>query len=235
MSIAPHAPGFTVDDLETWPDALFAAAAEAAQRVEPREDALDLELDELSLWEIRDALHGTRVLVHHATRLLPYEPELIRQRGLRALDSSLVDEKLDAAHAHGHLTDEELDELRETRTLLDGTTGHRAGLVWAVSSIRPFLEHNPGVRPLLGTWGGEGIYWNHEHDQVGAKLRALGEPMIVSFTSNPEVDTTWYPDIEKSLVAASLGLADLGADIPIEHSIEPVDIVTIVPATYREV
>lgn len=225
-------PTVDVDDPTTWPSDVRRAVADAASLIHEPDNTTDLEPGDEARQSIAEALDGCRILVHHATRLLPHEVAMIWDHGLRALDDELIRDKLDAGVENGFLDARERDELWAQRAPLDGTAGDRRGMVWAISNRADVTEQNPGARPLLQNWGGEATYWRHERTQ---RLRGLGDPMVVSFTVEAVDDRSqrWYPRLANALLGTHLMLPESSSEVCVRHSIDPDAIVEIATAGAR--
>lgn len=143
----------------TWPRALLARAQELPEELggtaeiagEPRTS--DSEED-----AFRSLLSGHMVRAYHATRLLDYEVEIILADGLRPLSEELVRDRIQKAFAHSQITAKERDQLNAGHVFTDGRKRNREGKVALFLPERALREEVSRLRPLLRTWGGEGIY-----------------------------------------------------------------------------
>jgi hypothetical protein len=57
--------------------------------------------------------------------------------------------------------------------------GERNGMIWFVFCRSTLKTDISGLYRLLGFWGGEAIYFDHEGTALGQHLAALGKPRIV--------------------------------------------------------
>ena len=202
------------DEPATWPSALTDAVRHAADRLRgSTEYALDLDLASDEEAAIGVALAGVDLRLYHSTRLLPHEIEQVRSEGLRLLDDALIAEKLAAAVDGGHLTRVEADQLAAEHA---PTTpeGHRAGQVCAVLSTWSFTNDVGAVWRLVTSWGGEAIYWAHEHTPLGTRLASIGTPAIVVHTAPAaRRGDLYFPPLARALVGAALGLDEVNGDV----------------------
>jgi hypothetical protein len=172
----------------------------------------------------RQLLDGYLLRAYHATRLLPHEADAIRTQGLLILSERLVTDRLDTAHHHGHLTDAERHTLLAGRTLDD----NRVDKVCLYLSATTPIRDAHGLRLLLTNWGGEGIYWQHVHNDnpLHTKLRSFGTPTIV--VANLDLTAAdrvlIFPGVVHALVGTALGLSDIGASIHYYAPIPPTHI-----------
>jgi hypothetical protein len=220
-------PAIEIDDPKTWALNLCSAVSRAAAKLQGTAAFPgDLRLDPWDLSEIRDALAGVRVLLFHASRLVPHEVDDIHRSGLKRLNAELIEAKVRAALAKGYLTASEAHDLHAHHAPLDGSTGHRAGQVCAIASQRQFDDNPHGVLPLLTQWGGEALYWSHQqHSPLTPTLERLGTPAIVALEA-PAIrcGDSWFPDLEALLVATALGATDVGADVYLRSDVPAADI-----------
>lgn len=216
------------DDASRWPDAVRGLCRKWNSGV-PASDYLDdLELDDGADDNLRAALQGHRVRAYHATRLLAHEVDGIRRDGLRVFSRQLFEERIEAAHAHGHLTRSERDELQAAHMFAigeDTRRGNRAGL-WTTLRLTSLDQ---GGWNLMSNWGGEGIYFSSGAEHLAPLLQRLGQPAIV--VAAVEVAPSWreqgcYPSLDRVFLGAWRGLAG-GADLHVAHPILAVDILDI--------
>jgi hypothetical protein len=159
-------PAIDVNLPSTWPRAL----REAVRGIRADSAVTD---DEMS-----EHLAGRNLRTYHSTRLLPHEASRIRHEGLRRLSPSLISGKLSEAVRVGAIDGEMAAQLATRSVLQSGCAPGREGQVWLTLGLEGFATEQWGVEPLLGTWGGEGIYWciggSAQHS-----LRQIGSPSIV--------------------------------------------------------
>lgn len=158
-----------VDDPSTWPAAVV--------------EALDAGPE-----QFREELNCYRLRAHHCTTLLGHELETVRKQGLVPLTASLLEGRIRAAHAHGHIGADVCDELLRSHMFAvgDGSLSGRRDQVCAVLSRTAFDTAPRGCAPLMTCWGGEGIYMAlHRDSEMRRGLRRLGVPSIVVVDIDP--------------------------------------------------
>lgn len=216
------------DDVSTWPEPVRTLCLEWNSGVPPTDYLEDLQLHDGADDELRAALQGYRILAYHATRLLAHEVEGIRLNGLRVFSPQLFEDRINAAHAHGHLTRPERDELQASHMLAvgEGTRrGNRAGL----SVTLRLTPLGRGGWNLMSNWGGEGIYFSSGTQHHAPLLQRLGGPAIVVVAV--EVASSWreqgcYPSLDRVFLGAWRGLAG-GATLHVAHPVAPTHILDI--------
>jgi hypothetical protein len=216
------------DDPSQWPDAVRALCGEWESEVAATEYLSDLELGDSADSALRASLQGQQLRAYHATRLLPHEVDGIRSDGLRVFSRQLVDNRIDAAHAHGHLTGVEADELRAAHMFAvgeDTDRGNRSGL-WVTLRMASL---GLGGWPLMSHWGGEGINFSSGATHLGPLLRRLGRPTIVVVAV--PVASSWrqqgcYPSLDRLFLGSWRGLAG-GSDLHVAHPIPGTNILEI--------
>lgn len=210
-----------VDDLATWPPRVVAYADAWGRRLRgstrfPSDLAVPIE----EAQDFRRLFAGHLLRAIHCTRLLDHEREWILERGLRATNSELIEERIQGAYLAGAITLVERDTLLAGHALVEkqrARHGTREGQVCFIGS-RTTLDRDPeAVSSLLGTWGGEVIYMPLSSDERRV-LGSMGKPALVvaalDIANDPEPPKrhAFYPDLNKVFVAKRLGLP-AGADI----------------------
>lgn len=228
MISSPRQPVVDVDDPATWPPPF----AELIRQLADDAQIDDIELsDDLDLYDEEDQarrlLRGYLVRARHCTRLLEYEDDAIRTRGLRPLTVDLVNERLDAAHERGLFTPEEHALIRERNCLTPQTSrwGKRADQVCFTLSDAAMLHNADAGERLLTFWGGEAIYWLYceSHPEIGRKLRAMGRPTIVTALldlSDPQRDFI-FKSLVHTFVGKALGNEKADADVHYHQAVPP--------------
>jgi hypothetical protein len=121
-------------------------------------------------------LDPEKLLGFHCTRLTPGEIDRVRHSGLETLSSGLLRRRLDDAVAEGSLTEDLAAQLWAGHQAEDRYRAERTCFV----NCRSVLRFESDVGRLFRSWGGEALYWGHEHQEdTGAALRAIGTPAIV--------------------------------------------------------
>lgn len=230
MSISVDTRGDVVDpdDPSRWPAAVRALCEEWDWGVPATDYVGDLKLGDDADDALRAALQGHQVRAHHATRLLPHEVDSIRGDGLGVFSRQLFDDRIDAAHTHGHLTRSERNELRAAHMFAvgeDTDRGNRSGL-WATLRLASLGRDG---RDLMSSWGGEGIYFSSGATHLAPLLRRLGRPAIVVIAV--AVASSWrqqgcYPSLDRVFLGAWRGLAG-GCDLHVDQPVPAADVLEI--------
>jgi hypothetical protein len=218
-----------VDAATTWPEDVRKLADEIAGVVRGTARYVnDMAATHGSEDRFRRLFVGRRLRAYHATRLLDHEVALIREQGLRTLTEALIQERVNRAHAEGHLSSEDRATLLAGNVFAEGRSHGRRGHASLFISATPLDRQVYGVRPLLSTWGGEGIYMAQGGWSLRHKLACLGRPTIVvldvDLGPRPEVHGI-YPDLWRLFVCRLLGREPLGADLLYKQSVSPSGIV----------
>jgi len=204
-----------VDDCATWTANVERVVKSVAERYEGcGSTSSDLWLTDDDRTTLQAALDGVSIRVFHASRLLRFEVGEIRRQGLQPASQGLFAVKVAGAVAHGLLSPAEGADLLRSAMPLDGSAGARVAQVCASAGTAVYRDDPHGARPLLESWGGEVLYFAHEQDGLGKRLRELGTPTIVEI-SVPSVRTQdlWFPNVEQCLVGTMLGFTDVGSDV----------------------
>jgi hypothetical protein len=115
------------------------------------------------------------LLGFHATRLLNYEIEDIRQRGLEVLSADLLRRRLLRAQGVGALTGGQVALLLARHQAADDNRRARTAFFFTRAQLS-----DAGLDRLCGSWGGEALYNSHEDDpETGPLLKSFGSPCIV--------------------------------------------------------
>jgi len=121
-----------------------------------------------------------RIRVWHYTRLLDDEVSTMREK-LKLSTLTLLSQRLDRLRRMRLLTEQ------EAQIVYDQSPFHkqesaRSGRIYATTV--PLSRHDPGVKDLLASWGGESAYSWLSDNAIAAKLRNIGKPRTV------EIETT---------------------------------------------
>jgi len=207
-----------VDAAITWPPEVRRRAETIARMVRGTARCVeDMRVAPEIADEFRGLFVGHRVRAYHATRLLGHEVEMVRLQGLRPLSKKLVIERIERAYESGVLTFEDRDRLLSGNVFAEGRWTGREGHVSLFLSRTPLERMVHGVRPLLTTWGGEGIYMARGGSSMReALLQGIGTATIVvvevDLGPDPRVHGI-YPELWKLFVARLLGREPLSADL----------------------
>jgi hypothetical protein len=185
VSTPPHAHdgAVEIDLVETWPAPLLAWAHQAAVN---RADALGegyifgFSEQDPDVWS---HIGERGVRAYHCTRLLPHEIDDVRHRGLVPLSHVLVDERIESAKRHGHLSHREAELCPSRWSTLRASQGeYRAGLVWAVAGRSILDREAQGLSGFLSSWGGESVFGGPIDESAAL---AIGIPAVVVVTIRP--------------------------------------------------
>lgn len=221
------------DDRRTWPAWLRSTVSDYACRLrDTTQYTSDLAIDKAEDDHFRSCLAPSLLRAYHATRLLPHEVEAIRGHGLRELTCTLIHDRIDAAHAWGVISAEECELFRTANVFddQDPTARTRRGKVCLFLGQGVLNHRADGVRPLLTTWGGEGIYMSGSGFQLRPRLMTLGMPAIVELTvdlSEGQRTHSVYPGVLHCFVARVLRLTNVVADVHFRGPIAAKQIIDI--------
>jgi hypothetical protein len=210
-------PPIDVDDLTTWPPPVYQIVSEWAARCAgvtkyTADLPLPLELDK----PFRELFRGYLLRAYHYTRLLPHERQMVLSMGLRPLSAELLFDRIEAARSQGVISGVEATKFHEAHVFASSEQEYREGQVCLVLSRRVFERDPEGCRPLLTTWGGEGLYMSSAAASLRERLKDLGVPTaVVALLSLGErvPDHSIYPSLHKVFVGSFLRLEDVGADV----------------------
>ncbi|UXY24937.1 hypothetical protein N8I84_41590 (plasmid) [Streptomyces cynarae] len=221
-------PVVDVDNPVTWPRPLADLIYSIADKTDLEEPELyvDLVLGDREV-QVLDLLRGHLLRAQHCTRLLDHEADAIRAHGLRPLDVTLVDDRLNQAHERGYLTAAEREVLRSQSMVVPGRQrlGNREDQVCLTLSAEATSHDINGVWRLLSFWGGEAIYWRHcdDHAGVAQRLRSLGRPTLVTAyvdLASPGRHLV-FKSVVHTFVGKAIGYAPANADILYRNAIPP--------------
>lgn len=220
-----------IEDRSSWPVDIAASVERTAKRLTTnREYGCDLGVGFDEEDELLSNLNGRLVRAFHFTRLLGHEVDHIRNIGLIPLSAELLQWRVDAALEHRAISAAQHAALQTANVFheRDSTVPVRAGHVSTVLN-RSAVQHTGGVRPLLGTWGGEGIYMSRAGYELRPILKALGRPSIVVVCldlTGPRRTHHIHPGFLAALVGNSLSLEHGGCEVhyrrpvPADHIVD---------------
>jgi hypothetical protein len=154
-------------------------------------------------------------VAYHATRLLPEEIDEIRRQGIRPLDCDLIDQKLAIAVSAGHLTAEEAQRLSDGSRLSTARSQFelesRAGQVCLVLRRSVFDTH---VQHFMRIWGGEALNYTKAGEDLGDRLRRMGQPAIIvaHLPHTPATKMRVHPSLTTVFVSR-IQVSNMGADL----------------------
>ncbi|WP_331758913.1 hypothetical protein [Streptomyces anulatus] len=179
-----------VDDTSTWPANLADLIARLSRSIpgannKHLDNASDLHnvAREVAQYDdqVREILAGCLLRTYHATRLLDYEVEDVRKRGLLALTEEYLDERVHRAVAEGFIAEADVAVMRESTAAVHEPphkARHRFGEVSVVTSRQPLAKAWP--LPYLSNWGGEvrqfGPLWTEGEFE---RIRRIGRPSLI--------------------------------------------------------
>lgn len=143
--------------------------------------------------EIEDVLKQHSIIGIHCTKLLDWEIEDIEEYGLKPLDRTFANQRIEKAFVEGLLSKELRDELIDKKELNED---FRKGYVWFFHCLET-LNDESGLNRLLGLWGGESLYAYVKDNQ---ELKHIGTPCI-AFTSIKIRELEIDPELSKRMTA----------------------------------
>lgn len=187
------------DDPATWPPAITSALQEALPalrgyqnyrarldaereadpnnimwRVDPLRNPFKAAREDLAAL-IDEHIADASFLAWHCTRLCDDEIAAVKTDGMFLLSPETFNARVQRRVDADDITPYVAERLRGAN---QAASEHRANQLWFVLTRKPL--GTSGVRDLLGYWGGEALYGNHDRDpEVGPVLKALGKPCIV--------------------------------------------------------
>jgi hypothetical protein len=128
--------------------------------------------------ELPAAMRGRDLVAFHYSRLCDVEVEFILSDGMKLSSVETMQDRLGRLVSAGHLGAQEAKRLFGDSVLHDKYQAEsRVGMIWMVSEFLP-PEHR-GVDLLLGSWGGESVYWNAIDESSKHLLSRIGVPTVV--------------------------------------------------------
>jgi hypothetical protein len=202
------------DDIESWPGEMLRLLRENEISLkgffEEEHRIDDLAREDVSLrynkpeniyrekWEliinqIEDVLKRHSIIGIHCTKLLDWEIEDIEKNGLRPLDKTFANQRIEKAFKAGLLSKRLKDELTDKKEL---EQKYRKGYVWVFHCLGT-LNCESGLNRLLGLWGGESLY---AYVKDNKELKHIGTPCI-TFVSIKISELDIYPELSKRMTA----------------------------------
>lgn len=219
-----------LDDKGTWPSSVVAVVEEYAERLRgSTKYTPDLDIDSDDERRMDAVLRGHRLLVYHCTRLLPHENGMIRTAGLRLLTHELVRDRIDQAHAHAHITDDEREAFHDSHVFAAGGHRNRENGASVIVGTWPFHGRPHACNPLLSIWGGEAMYMSGERINE-QRLRQLGRPSIVVaqlLFDPPERIASYSRTLLRAFVGTRLGLEEPSTQLHLREPLLPEEIADV--------
>jgi hypothetical protein len=216
------------DDRQSWPAWLCEVIADVDARTDDADATSDLPVTTEDDAAVREALNGCRLVAYHATRLLPHEPDGIREQGLRVFGRALFDDRINAAFGAGELDAHQRDELLLAHMFAVGEVTKRGKRSGVATTLGVASFDNGGWR-LLSTWGGEGIYFSGGALHLQPLLGSLGVPAIIQVRVPIEAraqDQQCWPCLARLMLAEWRGM-HAGADLVHPNPIPGRDVLQI--------
>jgi hypothetical protein len=164
-------------DPTTWPERVRSRVEAFVASNPDDDDSFHQAIEEED--EFRRLLDGFLLRAFHATRLLDHETDGIGRSGLRVLSEELISERIEAASAGDHITEDERDSLLSAHVFASGEARNREGQISLFMPVEVCAWEPFGLNPLLRTWGGEAITMSRHGAAWEDRLQQLGRPAIV--------------------------------------------------------
>lgn len=113
----------------------------------------------------------------HYTRMTDAEVELLRRGGVYPSSLETIRRRLDSLAAAGEITSETADVLFAESPFHSDEMGGRGDKFWTTSQPAPVTRSD--VTSLLGSWGGESIYWRIQDPELVASIGRIGRPRVL--------------------------------------------------------
>jgi len=113
----------------------------------------------------------------HYTRMTDAEVDRMQQEGVHLATLETIRSRLAAQVAAGAMTQGMADQLFADSPFKGEQHAARSGKFWMVS--HPVNPVSSGVRPLLGSWGGEATYFWQQEPDLRQLLRSIGRPRVL--------------------------------------------------------
>ncbi|MFB6517983.1 hypothetical protein [Streptomyces sp. NPDC056401] len=237
------------DDRRTWPPALEHvidyACSQFSYSIPTGSDfgiltdlaagEYEFVLDSAEQW-VRNALSGSMMLVHHATRLLPHEVGGVQSDGLLRATPERVQLRHATALAAGSVSHAEYEFLRTATTHelpMVPSALPRDAEVCAITTMDPAARGK--LNMYFTRWGGEIHTMNEQAWRAPRfeRLRTIGNPYLVSAlidVTNTEVaDSGGTPGLAYTFAATSLGLTTNDGLMHYLHDIPGPQVLRVTP------
>ncbi len=136
----------------------------------------------------------------HYTRLTDDEVRLLRSDGIHVSDLAAIRKRLDAQVATGLIPANVADALHAASPFHEQKEA-RSGKFWMTS--HPFPADHHAVELLLAHWGGEGVYFWLEDDELIDLVKGIGRPRVIEVAVPLQLTTSVYT-AAKAVIAAFL-------------------------------
>jgi hypothetical protein len=125
---------------------------------------------------IMPAMEQRTIRVWHYTRLTDDETALLRSVGVYLSNLEAIRRRLNVLVEARVLSADQADALYAASPFHEQNVS-RSGKFWMVS--HPVSADNSGVKLLLESWGGEGVYFRLDDSQLIELLKRVGRPRVI--------------------------------------------------------
>ncbi len=223
-----------VDKKHTWPQRVVDIVGRWSELCRgSTEFTVDLPLGFEHEKDFRELLSGFLIRSYHCTRLLPHEVKVIGKEGLRPLTNKLLHDRIDLALEAGFIDLDEAKKLKDSHVFAKCDHKNRENQVCLILSRNKFMGGVRGCEPLLGSWGGEGIYRYSTEVPCLNRLKDKSRPTIIEALldlGGSSIPHNVYPALHKVFIGSDLGLSDVGADVFYQAAVTPDSIERILQA-----
>lgn len=143
--------------------------------------------------EIETILKQHSIIGIHCTKLLDWEIEDVEKNGLKPLERTFANTRIERAFKEGILSKALRDKLIDKEELNES---NRKGYIWVFHCLKT-LTFEYGLNRLFGLWGGESLYAYIKDNQ---ELKNIGISCII-FTSIKISELDIYPELSKRMTA----------------------------------
>ena len=135
----------------------------------------------------------------HYTRLTDPEVDRLRLGGIALASSESIRARLDAQVDAGAFEVGVANAIHAASPFQRGQSDVRSGRFWMVSHPRDVKDS--GVKPLLGSWGGEGVYFWLADPEHEALVASIGRPRVLEVAAPLSKSPHGYSPAEAVLAA----------------------------------
>lgn len=168
--VEPIIRSFELDELAILNDYNLPYIAKAHRRKNPYHRQLQQAVQAVETIILGHALRGW-----HCSRLTKEERDAVLRHGMVPQTRKMLWARVNGLERASIISTEFAARLRSGCRTAEGDRGS----TW-FCFFQPSLAGEPGIGPLLRSWGGEALYAAHDMDEVaGPTLRAIGTPCLV--------------------------------------------------------
>lgn len=143
--------------------------------------------------DIENILNQHSIIGIHCTKLLDWEIKDIEETGLKPLDRTFANKRVEKAFKAKLISKELKTKLIDKKELSEV---YKKGCIWFFHCLDTLKDEN-GVNKFLGLWGGESLYNSVKNNQ---ELKNIGIPCIV-FTSIKINELDMYPKLSERMIS----------------------------------